>query len=82
MNKKTAAAPTTDKREKFVVLANKRLVRAVRSIHGVAKLARPSSYEYTPTDVEKIVGVLEEAVKHLQARFDGVTAPQDQQYLG
>jgi hypothetical protein len=59
------------KREKFVMLATKRVNRSIRDIRLVGNLSNRSAYAYTEEDVRKIVRVLQRELDSLKARFNG-----------
>jgi hypothetical protein len=58
-----------DKRGKFVELAEKRTVNAIRTIRVIGKLANKSAYEYDENDVKKIIGALSREIDTLKARM-------------
>ena len=59
----------TDKRAKFVELANKRVTNAIQSISLVGNLANKGAYDYSPADVSKIIKALADAVDAVNDRF-------------
>lgn len=61
------------KRDRFVRLAEKRVLRALGSIRVIRNLANTANYEYTPEDVEAIVASLRKAVDELEAAFAAKT---------
>ena len=56
------------KSDKFKRLASKRVVNAISKIELLTNLAG-SSYEYTPEQVEKILGALQGSVDKVKAAF-------------
>jgi hypothetical protein len=58
-----------DKRKKFVELAEKRVTRAIHDIQLIGNLSNRSNYEYTDTDIRKILRALDDEVKSLRSRF-------------
>lgn len=58
-----------DKREKFVLLAEKRVVRAIRDIRLIGNLANKNNYSYSEQDALKIIAALEGEVKLMKSRF-------------
>jgi hypothetical protein len=58
------------RREKFVELAQKRVVRAIKDIRLIGNLANRSNYQYDAGDVEKIVRALDFELKMLRRRFE------------
>ena len=67
--KKIAKDVVSGKREKFVQLAESRTGNAIRAIRVIGKLGNKSHYEYTETDVKKIVGALSREIEALKARM-------------
>ncbi|MES0061465.1 hypothetical protein [Mesorhizobium sp. M0041] len=59
----------SEKRLKFVELAENRTKNAIKMIKVIAKLANKNAYEYTETDVKKIVKALTKEVDALEARM-------------
>jgi hypothetical protein len=57
------------KREKFVKLAERRTVNAIKAIRVVGKLANKSAYEYDDNDVKKITTALTKEIEALRARM-------------
>ena len=62
-------AGTHDKRAKFVELAERRTVNAIRSIRVIGKLGNPFAYEYSETDIRKIVHALSKEVDDLRLKM-------------
>jgi hypothetical protein len=58
-----------DKRRKFVELAEKRTVNAIRAIRAIAKLGNKAHYQYDEKDVKKIVSTLNREVEALRTRM-------------
>jgi hypothetical protein len=58
------------RRERFVKLAEKRVVRAIRELRLVGNLANRSNYAYGKADVDKIMRVLDTEMKLLRQRFE------------
>lgn len=73
MDKQPKIKTTLAKREKFVDLARKRTVNAIKAIRVIAKLGNRSAYEYTEADVKKIAGVLQKEIDALKARMTSKT---------
>lgn len=57
-------------RDKFVELAQKRVVKAIKSIRLVGNLSNKSNYSYSTGDAQKIVRALEDEVRTLKKRFE------------
>ena len=58
-----------DKREKFVRLAEKRVIRTIRELRLIGNLANKNNYSYSEQDAQKIVSTLEYEIKSLKTRF-------------
>jgi ribosomal protein L7/L12 len=69
MEKLATTKSPTAKREKFVELAQKRTVNAIKAIRVIGKLGNKSAYEFTEVDVKKIVGALSREIEALKARM-------------
>lgn len=67
--------PSTQKREKFVRLAESRTIRAIRAIRVIGKLGNRSAYAYTDSDVAKIVKALNQEIEALRGRFRSSEQP-------
>ena len=67
-------------RDKFVELAQKRVVKAIKSIRLVGNLSNKSNYSYSPQDAAKIVKALEEEVKMLRKRFESGSTSADVEF--
>ncbi len=61
---------TSKNREKFVTLAEKRVVRAIKDLRLLGNLSNRSNYSYTEQDVRKIINVLNKEIKTLKRRFE------------
>ena len=57
------------KRDKFVELAQRRTVNAIKAIRVIGKLGNRSAYEYTDVDVNKIVKALHDEIEALKTRM-------------
>jgi hypothetical protein len=62
--------PREDDRKKFVILAEKRVTRALRDLRLIGNLSNRSNYKYTDEDARKICKVLRDAVEEVKARFE------------
>lgn len=60
---------STEKRQKFVQLAESRTVNAIRAIRVIGKLGNKSHYQYDEADVKKIVAALSKEIDALKARL-------------
>ena len=63
------AGNDTDKREKFVRLAQARTRTAIKAIRVLGKLANKNAYEYTEVDVKKITSALSKEIDAMRARM-------------
>lgn len=59
----------SEKRRKFVQLAESRTVNAIRAIRVIGKLGNRSHYQYDDADVKKIVTTLIKEVEALKTRM-------------
>lgn len=64
-----ASAPPRDRRAKFVELAEKRTVNAIKAIRVIGKLGNKAHYQYDEADVKKIVNALSREIDALKARM-------------
>ena len=64
------------KRQKFVKLAERRTINAIKAIRTVGKLGNPNAYEYDENDVKKIVKALTDEVEAMRTRMKS-TKPSD-----
>jgi hypothetical protein len=62
-------ATPRDKRAKFVELAQSRTVNAIRAIRVIGKLGNRSHYDYSDSDVKKIIQTLSKEVDLLKTRL-------------
>ena len=69
MSEKINAEKSTDRRKKFVQLAERRTVNAIKAIRVIAKLGNKSAYDYDDADVKKIAATLIKEVEALKARM-------------
>lgn len=61
----------SDKRDKFVSLATKRVNRAIRDLRLIGNLSNRSAYSYTDEDVKKILRAVQREVDAIKTRFGG-----------
>lgn len=66
--KKTLPRTDAEKAAKFVELATKRAIRAVKTIRQLGNLTS-SNYIYTQEQVDKLIGTLEAEVSQLEGKF-------------
>jgi hypothetical protein len=67
--KESSHRDTSEKRQKFVQLAESRTVNAIRAIRVIGKLGNRSHYQYDDADVKKIVSALTKEIDALKARM-------------
>ncbi len=60
---------TENKRIKFVDLAEKRVLNALKSISLIGNLANKNNYKYDESDIRKIIKALNDEVKEVESRF-------------
>jgi hypothetical protein len=65
----------TEKRLKFVKLAEGRTQIALDAIRKIGNLSNRRSYEFDEADVRRIVRALKEAISELERKFDPSSAP-------
>jgi len=70
----------THKRERFVLLAERRVNRAIDSLRLVGNLSNRSNYEYTDSDVKQIVAALESSLTELRQRFKSPSSQRENQF--
>ena len=58
-----------ERREKFVKLAERRTVNAMKAIRIIGKLGNPNAYEYDDNDVKKIVKALTDEIEAMKTRM-------------
>ena len=61
---------TSEKRQKFVSLAEKRTQDALNAIRKIGNLSNKRSYEWSAADVKKIKKALNEALNDMERKFD------------
>lgn len=59
----------SEKRRKFVTLAERRVTRIIKELRLIGNLANRHNYSYTEQDAQKIVSTLESELKLLRNRF-------------
>ena len=59
----------SEKRVKFVVIAEKRVTRAIKDLRLIGNLSNKNNYSYTENDVQKMISALEQEVKNLKNKF-------------
>ncbi|WP_170790264.1 hypothetical protein [Ruegeria lacuscaerulensis] len=64
----------TEKREKFVKLAEGRTRSALDAIRKIGNLSNKRAYDYDDQDVKKIIKALREATSELERKFNPTSA--------
>lgn len=59
----------SQKREKFVELAEKRVTRAIKDLRLIGNLSNKNNYAYTDSDIQKITSAIDQEVKNLKSKF-------------
>lgn len=59
----------SDKRDKFLELANNRVNRAIKDFRLIGNLSNKSAYEYSEDDVRKIFKALQRELESARSRF-------------
>ncbi len=65
----------SEKRMKFVKLAEGRTQVALSAIRKLGNLANRRSYEFDPSDVRKIIKALKDAISETERKFDPDSGP-------
>ncbi len=69
MANKSYASDVRDKRKKFIELAERRTINAIKAIRVIGKLGNKSHYEYDDADVKKITTTLSKEIETLRIRM-------------
>lgn len=67
----------SEKRTKFVNLAERRTINAIRAIRTIGKLGNPNAYEFTDADVTKIAKALGGEIEAMKNRMKSTKSPDD-----
>jgi len=60
----------SERRKKFVHLAENRVAKALKQIRLIGNLSNKGNYSYSHQDAEKIVAALNREIRAMKARFD------------
>jgi ribosomal protein L7/L12 len=60
---------SSEKRQKFVQLAESRTINAIKAIRVIGKLGNKAHYQYDDADVRKIAAALSKEIDALKARM-------------
>ena len=63
----------SEKRKKFVKLAENRTQLALDAIRKIGNLSNQRAYDYTDTDVKTIMKALKEAISDVERKFNSST---------
>ena len=69
-----------EKREKFVRVAERRTVNAIKAIRVLAKLGNRSAYEFDDGDVKKITNALLREIESLKAKMSAKGSKQNVEF--
>jgi hypothetical protein len=58
-----------DKRNRFVELGQARVTKATQMLRLIGNLANSNNYDYSESDVQKIISALDSEMKLLKAKF-------------
>jgi hypothetical protein len=58
-----------NKRDKFIMLAEKRVNKVIKDINLIGNLSNKNNYQYTDDDVELIFKALENSIKDQKLKF-------------
>ena len=61
---------TSQNRERFISLAEQRVIKAIKIIRLIGNLSNKTNYNYTEDDVKKIIGVLRSEIRNIEQRFN------------
>ena len=61
--------PRKSKRERFLIVAEKRTIRILKIIRLLGNCGNRAAYEYSNDDVEKIFGAIQSELDRAQERF-------------
>lgn len=59
----------TDKRKKFLDLAEKRVNNAIKAIKVVGNLSNKKNYDYTDSHAKEMLNAIDKEVKELKQKF-------------
>ena len=69
-----------NKRTKFEQLANTRVNKAIKILRLVGNLANKSHYNYTSTDSDKIISVLNQEVRNVKEKFNSKNSRETKEF--
>ena len=65
----TKSSKPRDSREKFKILANARVNKALQTLKLIGNLSNKRHYDYNDDDVKKIITALESELKDVKEKF-------------
>ena len=68
------------KRDKFVKLAEKRTINAIKAIRIIGKLGNPNAYDYSEVDVKKISKALTDEIEAMKHRMHNTKSSDDVEF--
>jgi hypothetical protein len=72
---RNAVKEDSERRKKFVKLAEGRVQAALTAIRKIGNLSNRRSYQFDETDVKKIMKALRDAMAETERRFDPSSGP-------
>jgi hypothetical protein len=57
-------------REKFRILAEKRVVKAIKDLRLIGNLANKKNYTYEKKEADKIISALEKEIRSIKQKFE------------
>lgn len=70
----------TEKREKFVRLAEGRTQSALDAIRKLGNLANTRAYDYDPDDIKKIIKALRDATNEVERKFGSSSGDRESKF--
>lgn len=67
----------SEKRKKFISIAENRVTRAIKDIRLIGNLSNRNNYEYAEADVEKIIAALDAELRALKKRFQDTSGKRE-----
>lgn len=73
-------AGNSEKREKFIRLAEGRTQSALEAIRKLGNLSNRRAYEYRDADIKKIIKVLRDATSEIERKFNSSSGEPDSRF--
>jgi len=64
-------------REKFIDLAEKRVIKAIKDMRLIGNLANKTNYSYTDDDSKKILNALDNELKNVRRKFESTSSDEN-----